>query len=158
LFISPADKAWLLAHIAFAGVGRIRLATNIGSPDMFYKLAADAVVLLHLGFVMFVVAGGLLVFRWRWIALLHLPVVVWAVLLEFHGWLCPLTPLELSLRESGGQAGYSGGFVEHYILPVLYPVELDTTLQFAMGSLVIVINVALYGCLLWRLKNRDMKR
>ena len=125
---------------------------------MFYKLAADAVVLLHLGFVMFVVAGGLLVFRWRWIALLHLPAVVWAVLLDFYGWLCPLTPLEKSLRVAGGQAGYSGGFVEHYILPVLYPAELDTTLQIAMGSVVTVINIALYGWLLCRLKNQGMKR
>ena len=125
---------------------------------MFYRLAADAVVLLHLGFVVFVVAGGLLVFRWRWVALLHLPAVVWAVLLEFRGWLCPLTPLELSLRASGGQAGYSGGFVEYYILPVLYPAELDSTLQIALGSFVIVINVVLYNWLLWRLKNRDMNR
>jgi len=125
---------------------------------MFYRLAADAVVLLHLGFVVFVVAGGLLVFRWRRVALLHLPAVVWAVLLEFRGWLCPLTPLELSLRASGGQAGYSGGFVEHYILPVLYPAELDSTLQIALGSFVIVINVVLYSWLLWRLKNRDMNR
>lgn len=125
---------------------------------MFYKLAADAVVLLHLGFVLFVVAGGLLVFRWRWIALLHLPAVTWAVLLEFRGWLCPLTPLETSLRAAGGQAAYSGGFIEHYILPVLYPVELDTTLQIALGSVVIVINIVLYGWLLWRLKDRNMKR
>lgn len=122
---------------------------------MFYKLAADAVVLLHLGFVLFVVTGGLLVCKWRWIALLHLPAVIWAVLLEFYGWLCPLTPLELSLRAAGGQAGYSGGFVEHYILPVLYPAELGRPLQFAMGSFVIVINIALYGWLLWRLKSRD---
>jgi len=122
---------------------------------MFYKLAADAVVLLHLGFVLFVVTGGLLVFRWRWIALLHLPAVIWAVLLEFNGWLCPLTPLELSLRAAGGQAGYSGGFVEHYILPVLYPAELGRSLQIAMGSFVIAINITLYGWLLWRLKSRD---
>ena len=122
---------------------------------MFYKLAADAVVLLHLGFVLFVVTGGLLVFRWRWMALLHLPAVIWAVLLEFNGWLCPLTPLELSLRAAGGQAGYGGGFVEHYILPALYPAELDTTLQIAMGSFVIAINITLYGWLLWRLKNCD---
>jgi len=125
---------------------------------MFYRLTADAIVLLHLGFVVFVVAGGLLVFRWHRVALLHLPAVVWAVLLEFRGWLCPLTPLELSLRASGGQAGYSGGFVEHYILPVLYPAELDSTLQIALGSFVIVINVVLYSWLLWRLKNRDMNR
>ena len=122
---------------------------------MFYKLAADAVVLLHLGFVLFVVTGGLLVFRWRWMALLHLPAVIWAVLLEFNGWLCPLTPLELSLRAAGGQAGYSGGFVEHYILPVLYPAELGRSLQIAMGSFVIAINITLYGWLLWRLKSRD---
>ena len=121
---------------------------------MLYKLAADAVVLIHFGFVLFVVAGGLLVFRWRWVALLHLPAVVWAVLLEFRGWLCPLTPLELSLRAAGGQAGYSGGFVAHYILPVLYPAELDRILQMALGSFVIAVNVAVYGWLLWRLGQR----
>jgi len=121
---------------------------------MLYKLAADAVVLIHFGFVLFVVAGGLLVFRWRWVALLHLPAVVWAVLLEFRGWLCPLTPLELSLRAAGGQAGYSGGFVAHYILPVLYPAELDRALQVALGSFVIAVNVAVYGWLLWRLGQR----
>ena len=117
---------------------------------MFYRLAADAVALLHLGYVIFVVAGALLVFRWRWLALLHVPAVVWGVLLEFRGWLCPLTPLELSLRAAGDQAGYSGGFVEHYILPVLYPAGLDSNMQLAIGSFVIAINVALYGWLLWR--------
>lgn len=120
---------------------------------MFYRLAADAVVLLHLVFVFFVVAGALLAFRWRWLALLHVPAVVWAVLLELRGWLCPLTPLELKLRAAGGQAGYSGGFVEQYILPVLYPAELGSNMQVVLGSFVIVINVALYGWLLWRLKN-----
>jgi len=122
---------------------------------MFYRLAADAVVLLHLGYVIFIVAGGLLVFRWRWIALLHLPAVAWGVLLEFFGWMCPLTPLELGLRAAGGQAGYSGGFVEHYIEPVLYSVEPDMTVQVSIGSFVILINLALYGLLLWRLKKRD---
>jgi len=121
---------------------------------MIYTLAADAVVLLHLGFVVFVVAGGLLVFRWHWIALFHLPAVVWSVLLELYGWLCPLTPLELMFRQAAGQAGYSGGFIEHYILPLLYPVELDRSMQIAIGIFVIVINLALYGWLLWRLKSR----
>jgi len=119
---------------------------------MFYRLAADAVVLLHLGFVLFVIAGALLVLRWRWLTLLHLPAVIWAVLLEFNGWLCPLTPLELKLRAVGGQAGYSGGFVEEYLLPVLYPAGLDGSTQLVLGSFVIVINIALYGLLLWRLK------
>ena len=120
---------------------------------MFYTLTADAIVLLHMAFVIFVVAGGLLVFRWRRVALLHLPAVVWAVLLEFRGWLCPLTPLELKLRASGGQAGYGGGFIEHYILPVLYPAELDKVMQIGIGSLVIAVNIAVYGWLLWRIKN-----
>ena len=120
---------------------------------MFYTLTADAIVVLHLAFVIFVVAGGLLVFRWRRVALLHLPAVVWAVLLEFNGWLCPLTPLELRLRASGGQAGYGGGFIEHYILPVLYPAELDKVMQVEIGSLVIAVNIAVYGWLLWRIKN-----
>ena len=122
---------------------------------MFYRLAADAVVLLHLGYVIFIVAGGLLVFKWRWIALLHLPAVVWGVLLEFFGWMCPLTPLELELRVAGGQSGYSGGFVEHYIEPVLYSVDSDMAIQITVGSLVILINLAVYGMLLWRLQNRN---
>ena len=122
---------------------------------MFYRLAADAVVLLHFGYAIFVVAGGLLVFRWRWIALLHLPAVIWGVLLEFFGWMCPLTPLELRLRAAGGQTAYSGGFVEHYIQPVLYFVDSDVIVQFAIGSFVILVNLAIYGLLLWRLKNHD---
>ena len=122
---------------------------------MFYRLAADAVVLLHFGYAIFVVAGGLLVFRWRWIALLHLPAVIWGVLLEFFGWMCPLTPLELRLRAAGGQTAYSGGFVEHYIQPVLYFVDSDVIVQFAIGSFVILVNLAIYGLLLWQLKNHD---
>jgi hypothetical protein len=121
---------------------------------MLYTLAANAIVLLHLGYVVFVVAGGLLVSRWHWIALFHLPAVVWSVLLELRGWLCPLTPLELMLREAAGQAGYSGGFIEHYVLSLLYPVELSRTMQIAIAIFVIVINLALYGRLLWRLKSR----
>ena len=122
---------------------------------MFYRLAADAVVLLHFGFAIFVVAGGLLVFRWRWIVLLHLPAVIWGVLLEFFGWICPLTPLEMRLRTAGGQTAYSGGFVEHYIQPVLYFVDSDVIVQIAIGSFVILVNLSIYGLLLWRLKNRD---
>ena len=125
---------------------------------MFYKLAADAVVLLHLAFVVFVVAGGMLVFRWRWTAILHLPAATWAVLLEFYGWLCPLTPLELTLREAGGEAGYQGGFIEHYLLPILYPHDLSRTLQIAMGGFVIMINITVYACLLWQLKNRNRNK
>lgn len=112
---------------------------------MAYKLSADFVVLLHFGFVVFVIAGALLVTRRHWLALLHLPAVIWAAMLEFRGWICPLTPLENSLRQAAGESGYQGGFVEHYLLPVLYPASLDARMQTLIGSFVILINVALYA-------------
>ena len=112
---------------------------------MAYKLSADLVVLLHFGFVVFVIAGGLLVTRRHWLALLHLPAVIWAAMLEFRGWICPLTPLENSLRQAAGESGYQGGFVEHYLLPVLYPASLYARMQTLIGSFVILINVALYA-------------
>ena len=122
---------------------------------MIYTLTADAIVILHLSYVIFVVAGGTLVFRWSWIALLHLPALAWGVLLELNGWLCPLTPLELRLREASGESGYNSGFIEHYILPVLYPDELDRTMQIVIGCFVLAINIAIYGRLLWRIRRRS---
>jgi len=119
---------------------------------MFYKLAADAVALLHITFVVFTLAGGLLVYRWRWIAVLHIPAVVWGVLLEFRGWTCPLTPLEQQLRSAGNEVSYSGGFVDHYVLPTLYPAEIDRAMQVDMGSILLIINIAVYGWLLWRVR------
>jgi hypothetical protein len=84
-----------------------------------YGALADLVVALHFGFVLFVVLGGLLVLRWRWVGLVHLPAAVWGAWIEFSGRICPLTPLENEYRRLGGEAGYTGGFIEHYILPVL---------------------------------------
>jgi hypothetical protein len=112
---------------------------------MFYRVAADLVVLFHLGFLLFVVAGALLVVRWRWIAWFHLPCAVWGSLVELWGWICPLTPMELHFRRLGGQAGYSGGFVEHYLLPILYPTHLTRDHHLILGVLVIALNVILYG-------------
>ena len=106
---------------------------------------ADLVVLLHFAFVLFVVFGGLLVLRWPRVAYVHLPVAVYCVLIEVIGWVCPLTPLEKRLRESAGQQGYEGGFVEHYILPVLYPAGLTRGVQLALGVVVIAINLAIYA-------------
>jgi hypothetical protein len=100
--------------------------------------------------VLFVVLGGLLVLRWPWVAFLHLPAAAWGALIEFGGWVCPLTPLEQSLRRSAGDAGYSGGFIEHYILPLLYPSALTRQIQVLLGVLVLAINLAVYGLLLWR--------
>ena len=118
---------------------------------MSYWLAANLLLVIHLGFVCFVVLGGLLVGKWRWLAWVHIPAVVWGVLIEFQGWLCPLTPLEQRLREAAGQTGYGGGFIEHYLVPVLYPAQLNYEMQIILGALVIVINIGIYGWLLARL-------
>ena len=117
---------------------------------MAYRILADLVVGVHALFVVFVVAGGLLALRWPWVAAAHLPAAVWGALIEFRGWICPLTPLEKSLRASAGQAGYQGGFIEHYLLPVLYPAGLTGEVQLVLGSLVIAVNVVIYGMVLWR--------
>ena len=117
---------------------------------MLYRLVADLVVVFHALFVAFVVAGGLLVLRRPRLALLHLPAAVWGALIEFSGWICPLTPLEKSLRAAAGQAGYQGGFIEHYLLPVLYPAGLTRGVQLVLGVLVIAVNLGVYAALLWR--------
>lgn len=111
---------------------------------MLYRLAADVVVLVHLAFIVYVIAGGLLALRWRFAAVVHLPAVLWGALIEFTGGICPLTPLEQSLRRSGGEAGYGGGFVEHYLAPAIYPPGLTPAIQLVLGALVIGVNIAVY--------------
>ncbi|HUF36258.1 MAG TPA: DUF2784 domain-containing protein [Gemmatimonadales bacterium] len=119
---------------------------------MPYHLLADLVVFLHLLFVGFVVAGGLLVLRWPRAAWLHVPAAVWGALIEFAGWICPLTPLEKWLRGLAGEAGYRGGFIEHYMLPVLYPAGLTREVQLVLGFLVVLLNVLVYWYVLRRRK------
>jgi hypothetical protein len=121
---------------------------------MGYRLAADAVLVLHALFVAFVVAGGFLVVRWPRLAWLHLPCAAWGALIEFAGWICPLTPLENRLRGLGGEAGYEGGFVETYLLATLYPDGLSRPVQWALGGLVLVVNGAVYGWILARRRRR----
>jgi len=121
---------------------------------MWYWIAAHLVVVLHLGFVCFVVLGGFMVWRWQWILFLHIPAALWGALIEFQGWVCPLTPLEQQLRQEAGQAGYSGGFIEHYLLPVLYPSSLSREVQMFLGTCVVVINAAAYGWLVSRGRKR----
>ncbi len=111
---------------------------------MSSRLLADAVVIVHLGFVVFVVCGGLLVLRRRWAALLHLPAAAWAVYIELTGGICPLTPLENRLRALGGVSAYSGDFVERYLMPVLYPPDLRRDVQMALGLFALVVNVGIY--------------
>jgi hypothetical protein len=112
------------------------------------KIAADLILLAHLAFIVFVILGGLLVFRKRWLALLHLPAVLWGALIEFQGWGCPLTPLEQQLRIAGNQAGYTGGFIEHYLLPLIYPAQLSHPIQVILGILVISINLIIYSLII----------
>lgn len=113
-------------------------------------LAADSLVFLHLLFVLFVLFGGLLVYRWpRW-AWVHVPAFVWGAVIEFRSWVCPLTPLEQRLRALAGEDGYTGGFVEHYILPLIYPEGLTREIQLALGLLVLGVNTLIYGIWFWR--------
>lgn len=117
---------------------------------MHLRLAADAVLLLHLLFIAFALLGGLLVLRWGWLAWLHLPAVFWAVTVEALQLLCPLTPLENDLRHAAGQAGYNTGFIEHYLLPIIYPAGLTPTIQLWLAAFVLLLNLLIYGLLLWR--------
>ena len=125
--------------------------------DLAYALAADLVALIHLLFVLFVVLGGLLVLRWRWFAWIHLPSAIWGALIELTGFICPLTPLENRLRLQAGEAGYPGGFIEHYLLPVLYPPGLTRGVQVALGLGVVLINVGIYSWILVRRRAADVR-
>jgi len=111
---------------------------------MIYRLLADLVVITHLGFVLFVVLGGFLLRRWPRLIYAHVPAAVWGVLIEFAGWVCPLTPLENSLRARGGQARYEGDFIEHYIIPVLYPHGIHRSTQVALGLGAFAVNAIAY--------------
>lgn len=114
---------------------------------MIHRLLADAVVVLHFGFILFVAAGGLLVLRWPRLMWLHLPAAGWGSLIEFFGWICPLTPLENRLRVLGGEAGYPGGFIETYLTPAIYPEGLTYRHQVLLGIAVVAVNSLFYGIL-----------
>jgi len=119
-----------------------------------YRFLADVIVMVHVGFVAFVVLGGLLVLRWRRLMWLHIPAAVWGAVVEIAAWICPLTPLEIELRRMGGEVGYAGGFVEHYIVPILYPAELTRTTQIVLGILVLAINLVIYCYVFSRSRKR----
>ena len=118
-----------------------------------YSLLADLLLLVHGAFVLFVVAGGLLVLRWPRVAWLHLPAALWGAGIEFTGRICPLTPLEKTWRRAAGEAGYQGGFIEHYVTAALYPAGLTRTIQLALGVIVLGLNGWVYWTL-WRRRAR----
>lgn len=120
---------------------------------MMASWLADAVLLLHLWFIVFAVGGGLLALRWRWMPWLHLPALAWGATVEFTGWICPLTPLENTLRQAGGAAGYAESFIERYLLPLIYPGELTRELQFVLGGALLLINAVVYA-MVWHRGSR----
>lgn len=115
---------------------------------MFFRVLADLVVVIHLAFIAFVVFGALLAFRWRWIPWLQVPLASYGVLLELRGWICPLTPLENWLRQTAGGVGYSGGFIEYYLIPIIYPTWLTSDTQVSLAALVVLANALVYS-LVW---------
>lgn len=121
---------------------------------MLASFAADFVVLVHFAFIVFVVAGGALVLRWQRLAWLHLPAVAWGAGIELIGGVCPLTPLENALRHAAGEAGYAGGFIEHYLLPLIYPAGLTPAIGMVLGLFVLAVNAVFYA-VLWRRRRQQ---
>jgi len=121
---------------------------------MLFRAAADLVLVMHLCFVIFVVVGGLLALRWPQLARVHIPVAVYGATIEFVGFVCPLTPLEVWLRRRGGEAGYSGGFIDHYITAALYPEGLTRHVQFLLGAGVLLLNAIAYT--IWFRRRRSV--
>jgi len=117
-----------------------------------YAWGALSVVLLHLAFVGFVVGGAALLWRWPRIAWVHVPAALWGAWVELAGRTCPLTPLENRLRALAGREPYASGFVEHWLLPIVYPQGLTRDVQLALGLAVVVLNGALYGA--WIVRRR----
>ena len=121
---------------------------------MFWRMAADALVVIHLGFILFVMLGGLLLLRWPSLIWLHVPAVAWGVIVECLHLGCALTPWENQLRRMAGQAGYEGVFIEHYLIPLIYPAGLTPAIQLWLGAIVVLVNAAVYAWLIgrWRRK------
>jgi hypothetical protein len=121
--------------------------------ELLCRLAADGVVVVHLAFILFVFLGGLTLFRWPRLVWIHVPAALWGGIVEFTGAPCPLTPLENFLRRAGNDPGYGGGFVDHYIVPIVYPPGLTRDIQLVLGGLILAINLVIY----YRLIRRKMK-
>lgn len=122
---------------------------------MLYRLLADLVLVVHFLFIVFVVAGGLLVLRWRRLAWLHVPAVLWGAGIEFASGVCPLTPLEKFFRLRGGQTSYDHGFIENYLLPIVYPAGMTRQVQLALGFGALALNLLVYGWLWWSRRQRS---
>ena len=124
---------------------------------MIYRVLADLVVIIHLLFIVFALMGALLVIWRGFMVFIHIPAAIWVSVISFKGWVCPLTPLENHLRIAAGSEGYTGGFVEHYLIPVIYPANLTLNHQVVLGFIAIAINAGLYSLVFYRYKLRKLK-
>ena len=122
---------------------------------MLHRFLADLVLVTHLVFIIYALLGGLIGLWKKWSLWVHVPSAVWIAVIEFQGWICPLTPLENKLRAASGESGYEAGFVEHYLIPVIYPAGLTRSVQFVLGGVSIAINVAVYIFVLRRWRRRQ---
>jgi len=111
---------------------------------MVERITADIIVLAHLGFIVFVALGGFFVIKWPKMAFLHIPCAAWGILILFGGWICPLTDAEVYFRQLAGQAGYGGGFIDHYVMPLIYPAGLTRAMQVALGVIILAVNFWAY--------------
>ena len=121
---------------------------------MIYSFLADLLVVFHLVFILYVIAGALLIFKWTKTLWLHLPSCFWGMTVEFTGWICPLTPWEIQLRRLAGEEGYSESFIEHYLIPIIYPSGLNWEIQMLLGSIVLIVNLSLYTLILIKRRKR----
>ena len=123
---------------------------------MPYALLADAVVILHASFIAFAIMGGILVYWRRGVAWIHIPCVLWGILIALQGWICPLTYLEADLRNAAGAGGYTGGFIQRYLLPLIYPAALTHGLQMLLGLGLMMFNIIVYMVIWrrWRIRNK----
>jgi hypothetical protein len=120
---------------------------------MVYRLLSDFIVIAHFLYILFVITGALIALRWKKIIWLHIPAVIWGATVEYTGWICPLTPWETRFRMLAGEEVYHGDFIGNYILPVIYPEEVTRNIQIVLGTIVIIVNIMLYGIII----NRSVK-
>ncbi len=121
---------------------------------MIYSFLADLLVVFHLVFILYVIAGALLIFKWPKTLWLHLPSCFWGMTVEFAGWICALTPWEIRLRRLAGEEGYTGSFIEHYLIPIIYPSGLTREVQMVLGGTVLIVNLSLYTLILIKSRKR----
>lgn len=122
---------------------------------MLNTFIADLLVVLHFTFIIFVVFGGLPTLKWPGLARFHIPCAIWGALLEFYGWICPLTHLEQHFRDAASDAGYRGGFIQHYLIPIIYPHDLTREVQFALGLAVVFLNIFIYSAHIFKKKSKN---